>query len=334
MTFKHCQSPVHTGDQCHAEPNEWVCNKTCNNSSKFIFRSPARFAEIDHDQKTQPAYTSLTRIYAMINHGANPVNILRQNLVVRHREWGMQLMRIWLGLFFLPMLTTIAGAAECDRSMLPILSPADLAYQDRGDRCEGLYQQTVATTGLRILGFQRGASQISENDPGTYVYAEAKGRKQLVVESARRRQYYRMDATFDGNRFYYPLALTRRPELAIKSAELAARVCVRDCDGLLPVLVPARLAMTDAEAGEPFLLLQATEDLTYLQIEVTGHGKEIAKRDLLGSMTWASWRPIEIPLGEFLQTGKDSELTFKATARGRSISQLDSVSAVLRVEGE
>lgn len=244
------------------------------------------------------------------------------------------MVRIFLVVFFMTILATVVRAAECDRSRLPASSPADLAYQDRGDRCEGLYQQAVATTGLRILGFQRGVSEISDHDPGTYVYVEAQGRKQLVVESARRRQYYRMDATFEGNRFYYPLELTRRPQLAIKSTELAARVCVSDCDGLLPVLVPARLAMTDAKTGEPFLLLQATEDLTYLQIEITAHDKEIAKRDLLGSMTWASWRPIEIPLGEFLQAGKDAELTFKATARGRSASQFDFVSAVLRVTGE
>lgn len=238
-------------------------------------------------------------------------------------------MRAFLMLVLFLVIGASASAAECDNSLLPIASPQEVAYQDRGDRCEGLYQQPVATTGLRILGFLSGANQIAEGDDRPYVFANYLGPKFLSVESLRRRQYYRMDAAFGDDRFSYPLELTQRQELAIAIDELALRICVEACDGLRPVLVPARLASETPLEAKPYLVLRATEDLTYLRIEISGaSGVVLYDENVLARTNWEAWRPIEIPLGSFTKDGGD--LLFRATAQGRSARQLDSVAAILR----
>lgn len=247
----------------------------------------------------------------------------------------LQLRKLETSKHFFMLLTAFlclvsgVSAAECDRSILPIASPRELAYQNRGDRCEGLYQQPVATTGLRILGFFRGASEIREGDAMPYVFASYPGVKFLSVESIRRRQYYRMDASFDTDRFRYPFDLIRRPELAIDINDLALRLCVDACDGLLPVLVPTRLASENSFADRPYLVLRATEDLTYLRIEIIGQERAVLyDQNILASTNWDAWRPVEVPLRDFMKSSGD--LLFRATAQGRSARQLDSVAAILR----
>jgi hypothetical protein len=223
-----------------------------------------------------------------------------------------------------------AAAADCAQGVEPISDPEVLGYQDRGDRCEGLYVQPVATTGLRIVGFHSGQNDISGDTIGTYVHARSDGRKSLTVISTRKRQYYRMDTTFKGASFFYSLELTRHHELKISPGELVARVCVADCSTLRPTLVPARISSSQPKAAVPFVILQATKDLHRLRIEMTdpATGEVLFDRQLLTHTTWQAWRPAEIPLAEIFSS--TDEIVFKAIAQGRSSNEVDSVSAVLR----
>lgn len=229
------------------------------------------------------------------------------------------------------MVSASAVAAECDRRLQPIVQPPELAYRDRGDRCEGLYQQPVATTGLRILGFQ--VDRIANTGgKGIAIHVESTGRKKLTIESLRRRQYYRLDKALEDSArdYFYAFDLVNDPGIKLEPAEIAVRVCLERCDSLEPVLIPALIASAEpGTARQPFITLQATEDLTMMHIEIrTASGDVLLSKDYLQDRKWPAWRPAELSLGAFF--AKASELNFRVTARGPGRGQVDVVSATLR----
>ena len=233
----------------------------------------------------------------------------------------------------IPLLVILAGysvaqGAECKIGFTPITSPSALGYQDRGDRCEGLFVQPISTSGLRLVGYQwdvnnfeNGASLIQVNTPSD-------GNKAVTIVSTRKRQYYRMDSSFRQRSFSFPHDLLSHPAIDLGSDELAVLACVDACDTLEPVLMPAIVATAPPAKPNPFIILQASSALQAMRIEISDRtsGKVLFDKQVLKS-TWEPWRPAELPLGRFFE--HSAEIVLKVTAQGNSTSDIDSIAAVL-----
>lgn len=224
-------------------------------------------------------------------------------------------------------------AIDCDKTLVPVMSANDLGYRDRGDRCEGLYQKDVGSTGLRIVGFHNAQNTIAHGSKLATVRTVGDSPKQLSIESTRKRLYYRLDARFAGRSFRYPLQVIRTDELRIEANELATVACVENCNGVRPTLVPV-VVTTNADniLPNPFIVLQATSALQKLRIEIQDFatGRVLMDDQLLKTTTLEAWVPVEIPLAaHFAQARK---LMFRATAEGSFGGQLDSVVALLQAE--
>ncbi|HMN19956.1 MAG TPA: hypothetical protein PKA16_01040 [Ottowia sp.] len=222
----------------------------------------------------------------------------------------------------------IVGAAECDTRLQPIEHPMALAYRDRGDHCDGLYRQPVATTGLRIIGFQANRIQ-STNANGIGIHVEAPGLKRLTIESLRRRQYYRFDKNLPEKDYYYAFDLVNHPAIKLEPDEIAARVCLERCETMEPVLAPVSFSIPGgSRPDQPFITLQATEDLTMMRVEIrASNGAVLLSKDVLQDRNWPAWRPAVIPLADFF--AQAPQLTLRVTARGRGLGQVDAVAATL-----
>ncbi len=223
----------------------------------------------------------------------------------------------------------MVAQAACDPALNPIADPEELAYHARGDRCEGLYVQNISTTGLKIVGYHMGQPNVAENALVLDVWAPGDAPKRLQLSSTRARQYYRMDAEFDGERFTFPLDLMRHPEIRLAPEEIAALSCIAACDSLQPELVPTRLGDKNA-AGQPFVVLQANQDLHGLRITVSDPqtGATLFDRELLENSTWRAWRPAELPVARFFDT--TDVVVIEIRSRGRAAGQFETVSSILR----
>lgn len=237
-------------------------------------------------------------------------------------------MRCVTAIFICICNQSLAHAETCDERLQPVLQPQELAYQDRGDRCEGIYQQPVSTTGLRIVSFQ--ANNLPDTAAaGVTVRANAAGRKKLTIESLGRRQYYRMDKFFEENEYFYSFEIINNNHVQIHRKDIAAKICLSDCNGLRPVLVPVIYGDADPLTHRPFVTLQAMEGLTMMHVEILARddGRVLFDRDLLQTSNWPAWRPARIPLSEFFM--QSPELELRVTARGHARDQTDAISAIL-----
>jgi hypothetical protein len=92
----------------------------------------------------------------------------------------------------------------CDRGLTPIRDPT--GYTARGNRCEGLYESPVSSTGLELVSLTRGKLRfeldpalqltVSAPDPGD----AAPGPVRVRAVAKRLRTYYRMDAELPPSR--------------------------------------------------------------------------------------------------------------------------------------
>lgn len=224
---------------------------------------------------------------------------------------------------------TLVHAEICDTRLQPVLTPKELAYQNRGDRCEGIYQQPVSTTGLRIVSFQ--ANHMPDTgDNGITISTTAPGPKKLTIESTGRRQYYRLDKTFEGNDYFYSFEIIDNELIRIDRKTIAAKLCLSDCHGLWPVLVPVVYGSGEMATYLPFITLQAMEGLTMMHVEIRAADDDrvLFNKNLLESANWPAWRPAQIPLTSFFSQAP--ELILRVTARGHARTQTDAISAILR----
>lgn len=238
----------------------------------------------------------------------------------------------FVGLAIALIAPRLAEAMECASNIQPIPGSSSLAYQDRGDRCEGLYAQPVSTTGLRIVGFLSRPSAFQDNDLGTYVFSGGGGTRNITVTTTRPRQYYRMDTSVDTGAFFFSLDIIRHPELGIRPEELVAVICKAGCNGLRPELIPATIAAAEEPATGSYLILQATHELRRLRLTVSdlSSGDVLFDRQLLDGNRWEAWRPAEFPLEIYLAGSR--KLLFTAIAEGSSNTQIDTISAILSRE--
>ncbi len=196
------------------------------------------------------------------------------------------------------VLATAALSAQAAWSQPCVLevdadNSSTIAYQPRGDRCEGVYDQNVANRiNLRIAGyhldppvFDPRADDFVRINVAAYV---AGGSVELRVVSTRPRDYFQMDTSSiagDGS-FNWQLDVVRQLEEPIQPFHTAVTACAADCRGsrlakatLLPVsfsaaataeTVPIVLAVADVELSRLTATLRQANRVIYEDLPVGG----------------------------------------------------------------
>lgn len=223
--------------------------------------------------------------------------------------------------------SAIAGS-QCKADIKPA-AVDELAYKDRGDRCEGLFVQKVSATGLRIAAFHKNAVEFDANALALNVSTgNHSGNKEMSVTSLRPNQYYRMDASFSQGDFSLPLELLRHPAIDMKPHEIAAVICLKDCQGAVPTLMSASFG--DEDKANPYVALVANLEIFELRVTIRDEatGSVLHDKEMLGSRTWPAGRPATFPLKPYFRDR--DEVLIEIVAAGRGNDVIDSVSMRLR----
>lgn len=233
-----------------------------------------------------------------------------------------------LGLFFATpnMLIQVNAADFCEKSIQPSRN-TPLAYRNRGDRCEGLFAKKVSSTGLRLVAFHKNPVEFKPGDKSLTIASSTTAKSHLIVTSLRRKQYYRMDTKYSGQSFKLPLGIISHPEVSINPSELAAKICIGDCNVARPVLVAA--SFQETTLSNPYVALKSDVEIFELRVKVSdfSSGETLFDDELLGDRTWAPGRIARFEVREYFQ--KHQKLNLTITARGRNVTQVDTVSVVL-----
>jgi hypothetical protein len=164
-------------------------------------------------------------------------------------------------------------AAECDKIVNPI-GGEKLKYQDRGDRCEGLFVQPVAASAhIKIVAFFDHTPALSEKIDNTIslvaLGATSESHISFRSVSARYRQYYRMDAKAGpAGRFVWKTDIVNALHLATK--ELMVLACEDGCDLVEPHLLPILGLDGDPKATKNHVLIfTSAVDLAKVFVKLT-----------------------------------------------------------------
>lgn len=240
--------------------------------------------------------------------------------------------------------TSIASAqSHCDPSLAPSTNHP-YKYIDRGDRCEGVYIQSVGSTTLKLLSFTSvfGALNPQAGQPLLIEWSAPPGAPevQLRALSMRRHFFYRMDTRVrsGGPRYRWPTDLLSAVKLGRTEVGLVGwtRQVVRGAEQ--EVLLP----LAASQVGEPTptgpytLLVQPATELSDLFLTVTRLAADgSAERPVqpIRSLAYGYYpadNPIEIPvdvpaesglyavqLGAKLRSGGASTLRFVFYAQRR-----------------
>ncbi len=219
------------------------------------------------------------------------------------------------------------GENVCRPEINPV-SASELAYKQRGDRCEGLFAQKVSATGLRIVAFHKHPASYDETSLALNIsLGDTSTPKSLTVTSLKPKQFYRMDAVSSGDVYSLPLDIVRHPNVKVAPADFAAVICAANCDTLLPRLIPA--SFSNNVSPNPYVALVADLEIFELHVVITdGSSAEVLfDKEMLGNRTWPAARPATFPLRSYLD-GRES-VVFEITAVGRGNELIDNVSAHL-----
>ena len=233
-------------------------------------------------------------------------------------------------IFFTSNSASYAQENICREDVKPI-SSSDLAYKQRGDRCEGLFSQKVSATGMRIAAYHRHPATYDETSLALNISSgQDDTDKALTVTSLRPKQFYRMDAIFADNNYSLPLDVVRHPEVNVVPSDFAAVVCKENCETSVPTLTPASFG--GEEDFNPYVALVANLELFELRISITADdtGEVLFDKEMLGNRTWPASRPATFPLKPYLENRES--ITLKIVAVGRGKKLIDSVSARLEHE--
>ena len=221
------------------------------------------------------------------------------------------------------LVSAPAWAGPCNPDIKPA-SIDELAYKDRGDRCEGRFVQKISATGLRVAAFHKSPAAFDDNALALNVSVGGHpGDKEMSVTSLRPNQYYRMDASFSQDNFSLPLELLRHPQIDIKPHELAAVFCIRDCQSAVPTLAAASFA--DEQNASPYVALVANLEIFELRVTIRDEatGEVLHDKEMLGSRTWPAGRPATFPLKPYFRDR--DEILVEIVAAGRGAQLIDSV---------
>lgn len=166
---------------------------------------------------------------------------------------------------------------RCAVQGVPVDKSNYVAYQDRGDRCEGLFRQQVAASAqLTLLGVHTHEPAFSPGANNALMIT-ALGAKQppalaLRVLSSRPRQYYRLDAKLaPGGRFQWNCAILDNSAVRLAPTDVKALLCEPTCDSAEPRIFPASITDSRPPASQGVTLwLRAAVDLNQLFITLQG----------------------------------------------------------------
>lgn len=226
---------------------------------------------------------------------------------------------------------TQAVAGNCVEGLIPV-GDGEIAYQERGNRCEGLLMQPFSSTGLRVVGFQRGASRFEQNDRLLTVRSPGSAEKRITVVSVKTGVNYRLDAVSRGLSFSFPLSVITNSAVSLRDRDIAATVCVAQCSGLAPTLVPAEVSSAASQSGRVAIFMRATVNLAKLKVRIVdASGSSVLfDRDLA--------EDLDVPAGQLVKVEPDmSKLTsgsadFEVQSVGRSLDLQDLVRYRLRFD--
>ena len=153
-----------------------------------------------------------------------------------------------------------------------------IAYADRGDRCEGLYQQPVAASAkLQIIGVHRNRP-IFDAGSGVPIRVSAvaagAGDLKLRVLSTKPQLYYRLDATLDPKgQFLWKRNIVDHVRVGLKPADIAALICAGACEKSSPIIYPAAITERETQAVDGITIrMRAALDLKELLVTVESGG--------------------------------------------------------------
>ena len=244
-----------------------------------------------------------------------------------------------LGLLLLAsaQLTTLgAQQSPCDPSLLQSTQDRN-GYRQRGDRCEGVYIQAVASPALRVISF---TESFESFDPasGTSLQVEwdsppARGPVHLRGNALRPHLYYRFDTIRppDSTGYSWPPTVLqgldlRKPELGVV-AWVMESVGGTTRDVYLPIRIGQRAAPASAEQYQ-LVLVPGTElaevFMSLAPVEPGGQpGKFIQQDRPLKRGFYPAGRGLTIPIAGFTTSGVYYlELSATLRAGGSSTARL------------
>ena len=203
-----------------------------------------------------------------------------------------------------------------------------MAYQLRGDRCEGLFAQRVSATGLRIVAFHEEPPEF--DDTSLVLNIRLDGGpipKSISITSTRPKQFYRLDTVVKGELYSMPLDIINHPDVGVAPSDFAMIICRQDCDNLVPTLESA--SFSDSSEANPYVVLVADLELFELRISLKDGdtGESLFDQEMLGNRTWPAARPAVFPLKPFFE--EHETILFEVISIGRGNELIDSMSARL-----
>ena len=132
-----------------------------------------------------------------------------------------------------------ASSNICKLGIKPALK-SELAYKQRGNRCEGLFVQKVSATGLKIAAFHMNPANYDDRSLAINITSNnIEATKTLTATSLRPRQFYRMDTTHTGPNYSLSLDVILHPDVNVKPSDFAVVICKENCETSIPTLIPA-----------------------------------------------------------------------------------------------
>jgi hypothetical protein len=224
-------------------------------------------------------------------------------------------------------LSQTSAALVCAKLASPVANE-DLKYKLRGNRCEGLFMQSVAASShIRIIGYHRHDPVFPEKskDPIPILVARlhapateaVTSQVDLHVVSTRFRQYYRMDALVSpGALFPWDRTLLADQQIELKPDELAAIACAPCDDSNLRLLAVSVGEDKTAPKQSLDVVFISSVDISNLKIHlVTPRGETVEKKVPLGGPVLLAQMPLHFALGEFVHVGGEYRMMVIATPR-------------------
>jgi hypothetical protein len=198
------------------------------------------------------------------------------------------------------------SAPSCD-TLLEQPSSNPYGYRLRGDRCEGVYVQSVAGTPLVVAGF---TATFDQYDVRTVQSLDiqwstpTEGEIQLRAYGLRRKLYYRMDALLPSSRrsYTWPAEILSALEIPKSDVGVAGWIGTRVGHTNRDVYLPLRIGADRSRSATYTLVLLPSVPLSEVYVSVApvdGNGvteKYIRDEEPLKYNYYPAERAIEVPI--------------------------------------
>ena len=213
-------------------------------------------------------------------------------------------------------ITNILAQGNCDPSLVK-LSAGPLGYQERGDRCEGIYIKEVGSTTLQVASFTESFVKYDLNSGKPLIIQwdapPNNSSVSLRAQGLRRKLYYQMDKVMQAGKTFYSWPTNFLSSLNISKSEvgITGRFLYKLGTDERNVYVPLRINQqgNDIKTGDYKLLLFPGTELkevytSMAPVETDGsNGKFIIEGKKLGYGYYPAERAIEIPVAGMKETG-------------------------------